>query len=391
MNIVTLTTLFPNSAEPKLGIFVQTRLQHLLAQHPDINAVVIAPVPWFPNWGPFKSQAFSEYHKYADAPAEEVRDGIQVYHPRYLVIPKVGMLLAPFTLAWSMRRALKRLKQSGYDFQLIDGHYFYPDGVAIALSLWGNRLLKDIPFTVTARGTDLNLIPDFTLPKKLIQWTLKRCSTAICVCEALRQEALKLGATEDKVITLRNGVDLERFQPPADRPALQSELAVNGPSIISVGWLIERKGHYLIIEAMQSLPGVHLYIAGDGPDKSALMQQVKEAGLEQQISFLGALDQQQLRQWYGAVDALVLASSREGWANVLLEAMACGTPVVATRVWGTPEVVQNESVGELVERTAEDIARGVKALLHRASDRHQVRSYAEQFDCDVGNISCFKH
>ena len=150
-----------------------------------------------------------------------------------------------------------------------------------------------------------------------------------------------------------------------------------------MGYLIERKGHHLIIEALQSLPDVHLYIAGDGPDKKTLALKAKEFGVTKQVSFMGSLSQDELRKYYGATDLLVLGSSREGWANVLLEAMACGTPVVATDVWGTPEVVKPESGGLLTKRTAVDIRNTVHTLLTTPPSRQQTRKYAENFSWDA--------
>jgi len=97
------------------------------------------------------------------------------------------------------------------------------------------------------------------------------------------------------------------------------------------------------------------------------------------VVLAGAKPNAELFTWYSAADALILASSREGWANVLLEAMACGTPVVATRIWGTPEVVQPESGGILVDRNAESLAEGLIALLATAPTQAMVRQYAEGF------------
>ncbi|WP_165314155.1 glycosyltransferase family 4 protein [Vibrio ziniensis] len=375
MKILTVSTLFPYENNPKHGIFVETRLRQLLQHYPDIEAKVIAPIPYFP----FTHPVFGSYAENAKAPSFEVRHGIEVYHPRYLVIPKIGMTLTPVTLAKAIYKQAKDIIASGYDFDLIDGHYFYPDGVAIEIV--AKKLGK--PFTVTARGTDINLIPKFNKPKKQIQHVLKSSNHNMAVCEALRQEMINLGAAPEKVTTLRNGVDLELFsfsdQTKQQQLRQQLKLPDQQPVIISTGHLIERKGHHLIIEALSQVPDGLLLIAGDGPEKKKLLNLVEKLGLKNRVQFLGSISQVKLAQYYGASDVLVLASSREGWANVLLEAMACGTPVVATNIWGTPEVVARKEAGVLVNRNSSDIARGIVEALNSKIVRSETRRYAELF------------
>ncbi len=376
MKILTVSTLFPYENNPKHGIFVETRLRHLIQHYPDIEAKVIAPIPYFP----FTHSLFGDYAENAKAPLFEIRNGIEVYHPRYLVVPKVGMTLAPATLAKAIYKQAQEIIDNGFDFDLIDGHYFYPDGVAIEMV--AKKLGK--PFTVTARGTDINLIPQFHKPKQQIQHVLRTSDHNMAVCEALRQEMISLGASPDKVTTLRNGVDLELFSFSNKQRQLQLRQKLKLPSqqpiIISTGHLIERKGHHLVIEAVSQIPDGLLLIAGDGPEKKKLHNLVEKLGLKNRVIFLGSISQSELAQYYGASDVLVLASSREGWANVLLEAMACGTPVVATDIWGTPEVVKTAAAGKLVKREANQIALGLEQLLSALPQREFTRRYAEQFE-----------
>ncbi len=376
MKILTVTTLFPYANNPKHGVFIETRLRHLKLHFPDVEIKVIAPVPWFP----FRQQMFGSYGSYASAPIREERFGMEVYHPRFVVIPKIGMTLTPHTLANTIYKQAKNLIEQGFDFDIIDGHYFYPDGVAIAQA--AKKLGK--PFTVTARGTDINLIPQYEKPRKDIQAVLNHSDHNMAVCEALRQEMIKLGAKPESVSTLRNGVDLQLFNY-ADEQKQQTlrkqlNLPLKQTILLSVGHLIERKGHYLVIESLRHLPDVLLLIAGNGSDEKRLKQLVEKEHLQSQVIFLGSLSQNELATYYSAANALVLASSREGWANVLLESMACGTPVVATNIWGTPEVVQSQAAGVLVDRTPEAIAQGVNALLSNPPRRQDTRRYAEQFD-----------
>lgn len=373
MKILTYTTLYPNDVQFRHGIFTEQRLRHLLEQKP-VQAKVVAPVPWFPS----SAKCFGAYADFARVCRQEQRHGIDIYHPRYPVIPKIGMNLTPALMAAATLPTVKRLMADGYDFDAMDVHYFYPDGVAAAMIA---KAIKK-PLVISALGTDISLVPNYTWPRKMLLWAAREAGQIITVCEALRQEMIRLGVDGEKIHTLRNGVDLQLFHP-QDRTLLRKSLGLTKPTLLSVGHLIERKGHYLIIDAMQQLPGYELLIAGDGEDMAALQAQVARLNLTDRVRFLGALTHQQLAEVYSASDALVLASSREGWANVLLEAMACGTPVVGTAIWGTPEVLRTPESGVLVqERSANGIAEGVRTLFAHYPDRQATRRYAEGFSWD---------
>lgn len=375
MKILTISSLYPNNRDLKHGIFVETRLRHLRQHYPDVEAVVIAPVPWFPlNW-----KIFGEYARFAGVAHMETRHGVTIYHPRYLVLPKIGMQVTPWFMARSIKKVIHSLVRKGHQFDLIDGHYFYPDGVAIAAAAAD----FDLPFTCTARGTDINLIPTNKKALAKIKKVFRQAGHLMAVCKALADEMISLGADVNKVTVLRNGVDLDLFGFVNEEQQLKLRekhaVPANQKLIVSCGWLIERKGHHFVIEALTHLPDVHLVIAGDGPDLDQLKSLAVSLGVENRVKFAGALPQTELKELYGMANALVLASSREGWANVLLESMATGTPVVATNIWGTPEVVASPAAGLLCERTADDIASKLKELLDNSTKRELTRVYAEQF------------
>ena len=373
MKILTFSSLFPNTERAGHGIFVETRLRHLVASG-QVEARVMAPVPWFPLHHP----RFGDYARNARVPAAEMRAGIRVLHPRFPVIPKFGMNLAPMLLAAAVRPAIGRMIDEGFDFDLIDAHYFYPDGVAAAML--GRHFNK--PVVITARGSDITLFPHYMVPRKLIGWAARRADAVITVCNALRDEVLALGVDPGKVSSLRNGVDLELFQPVA-REAVRARLGLDGFTLLAVGHLVPVKAQHLAVAALARLPDVRLLIAGNGPERGALLRLAQELGVAGRVSFLGALPQAELRDYYGAADALVLPSAREGWANVLLESMACGTPVIASRVWGTPEVVAAPEAGLLMaERTPAALADAVCALRAALPERGATRRYAERFSWD---------
>ena len=379
MRVLSLTTLYPHAGAPHHGVFVENRLAALAERGHEIR--VVAPVPWFPS----RSPRFGRYAAHAAAPLAEVRRGLPVSHPRFLLPPKLGMNAAPARLAAAFRRGAAAMMRGGFVPDVIDAHYYYPDGVAAA------ALARDLdlPLVVTARGTDVNLIPAHAPQRRAILAAAAQAEHTITVADALRDELIGLGADGAKITTIRNGVDLERFSPgtreaegPDPRAAARAAFGIEGdaPVIASVGHLTERKGHHLVIEMLAGLPDATLLIAGSGEEARALRAQADAAGLAGRVRFLGAVPHDELASVYRAADVLVLASSREGWPNVLLEAMACGCPCVATPVWGSGEVVAAPAAGRLAaDRSAPALLTAVRAVLENPPGRDATRSYAERF------------
>ncbi len=384
MKLLTYTTLYPNAIQPQHGVFVENRLCHLL-QRGEVDAEVMAPVPWFPS----SARWFGRYGDFARVPEREERFEVPVRHPRFLSIPKVGMRWGPELLYRGTRRAAESVIAQGHNFDLIDAHYFYPDGVA-AVKL-GEHLGK--PVVVTARGTDLNLISRYRGPRRLIQWAAGRAAGLVTVSAALKDRLVELGVDADRVTVLRNGVDSGVFRP-LDREALRQKHKLDRATLVSVGNLVPLKGHDLVISALRQLPETDLLIVGDGPERGALAAYAESHGVGHRVRFRGRIPHAQMAEFYSVADILVLASSREGWANVLPEAMACGTPVVATRVGSTPEIVTAPEAGRLArERTPGALANEVQAMIGNPPSRAATRAFAEKFTWDEttqGQISLFE-
>jgi glycosyltransferase involved in cell wall biosynthesis len=373
MKLLVFTTLFPNPSVPHHGNFVLERLRHWLAQPGGRReAVVIAPVPWIP-----KQLARGRYAAYRSIPAEEERAGLRVLHPRYALLPKVGMSVAPLSLARAGLKCARRLIEAGERFDLIDAHYLYPDGVAAASI--AKRL--QLPFVVTARGTDVTLIPRHALPRRWLRWMLKRARAGVVVADALKPEVARLAPPELPLVTLRNGVDLERFRPlPREQARAELGWPLDRRIVLSIGHLIERKGHHHLIAALPQLPyDVDVKIVGTGEWRERLEVQAARIGASHRVEFCGAMPHERLHVACSAADVLALLSSREGWPNVVLESLASGTPVVATRAGGTPEILRDPSIGTLVDSTAPSaVAAAISGLLARPPDRAALRAFAER-------------
>jgi glycosyltransferase involved in cell wall biosynthesis len=300
----------------------------------------------------------------------------------------LSLRVAPTLLYLATRRLVPRLVQER-DIDLIDAHVLYPDGVAAV------RLAKDVgrAVCVTGRGSDLNLYPRIPSVRRQIEWAAVRAGALMTVCDAFQRPLVEMGADPARITTLRNGVNRELFRP-LDRDNARRRWAVEGRTLVSVGSLIERKGHHLVIEAMKVLPETTLLIAGAGEARGRLERQIVKTGLSGRVRLLGELRHDDLPSLYSAADALVLASSREGVANVLMEAMACGTPVVATDVWGSPEVVRTPAAGVLIrERSGSAIAEGVRRLFAALPDRGATRDYSARFTWDAtteGQLALFR-
>jgi glycosyltransferase involved in cell wall biosynthesis len=384
VEIVSFTTLYPNAAQPNHGVFVENRLRHLVASG-QVHTRILAPSPWFP----VGATLLPRYTHFARVPDHEARHGLEILHPRFVTIPKLGMSAAPALLYAGALPALRQM-QRDRDFALIDAHYFYPDGVAAA---WLGRKLGK-PVVITARGTDINLIPRFALPRKMIQNAAAAAAGIIAVSQALKDAMVELGVAADKITVLRNGVDLELFHP-RGREEARAKFGLTRRTLVSVGLLIERKGHELIIGALPDLPDTELLIAGDGEEREKLKALAVKLGVGARVRFLGSVPHRELQKLYVAADALVLASSREGWPNVLLEAMACGTPVVASNIWGNPEVVATPDAGVLMAaRTSAGVADAVKTLFTQLPERARTRAFAERHSWEAttrGQIDLFRH
>lgn len=369
MKVLVITSLYPNAAQPRHGIFIEHRVSHVAAMTDEIR--VVAPVPWFPA----RHSLFGRYADFARAPLEARRRGLSITYPRYPVIPKFARA-TPSLMAAALYPHLASIRRE-FEFDVIDSYYLYPDGVAA--SILGRKF--NVPVVLTALGSDVTLIPQHPAERKMIMDATRRAGAVTTVCGALRDELVVLGASSDNITVIEHGVDLQLFRPPSNRDALRMRYGIYGPTVLIVGHLIDLKGQDLAIRAVATLPGVRLMIAGSGPNETRYRALAIKLGIEDRVTFFGHVDQPLLAELYGVADIVANCSEREGIANVLLEALACGTPLVATPVFGSPEVVKVAQAGVLTaDRSVEAIAAAITKLLAMPPERTATRAYAERYD-----------
>lgn len=376
--LVVFTTLFPHSGQPNAGIFIRERMFRVGQVLP---VTVVAPVPWFPLQGIIR--VFRPHFR-PSAPYHETQQGFDVYHPRFFSIPGLLKGMDGLFMALGSRSVMKRLRQQGA-CDIIDAHFAFPDGDAA--TLLGGWL--GVPVTITLRGTEVPLSRDPARRRRILS-ALGKARRVFSVADSLKRHVEGLGAHGDKIRVVGNGVDTEKFAPipkPEARAALG--LPAAAPVLITVGGLVERKGFHRVIDCLpalrRSFPDIRYLIVGgasaEGDWRSQLEAQVRQLGLEDAVRFLGSLPPERLCGPLSAADVFVLASRNEGWANVLLEAMACGLPVVATDVGGNREVVADERLGRMVPfGDHQALCRTLEEALLVRWERETIVSYAQNSD-----------
>jgi glycosyltransferase involved in cell wall biosynthesis len=379
--IVVFSTLFPNPAQPNAGVFIRERMFRVGKQVP---IAVVAPSPWFPLQGLLRR---FRPHFRPDAPVFEEMMGVQVFRPRFFCIPGVFKFLDGFFMALGSFDLMRQLKNT-FKFNLIDAHFGYPDGhAATLLGKWLN-----VPVTITLRGTEVPHSKEKFRRIFLVK-ALREATRLFSVSSSLKKYAVSLGIDEDKIRVVGNGVDLEKFKP-VEKKQAREELGIQHTTkvIITVGALVERKGVQRVLEILPTLINRHpdiLYLivggaSAEGDWTDRLKQQVEELNLKNHVRFLGPRPPDELKNILSTSDVFILSTSNEGWANVLLEAMACGLPIVTTDVGGNKEVVCRPELGIIVPfGDAEKLFNAVDQALTQIWDQQYILDYARANSWDT--------
>ncbi|WP_138380263.1 glycosyltransferase [Luteithermobacter gelatinilyticus] len=366
MKLLTFTSLYPNSLQPRHGIFVRTRMSWL-DRIGDVERKVIAPVPWFPFMNLLHGSRFRTLNQ---IPRHEDQDGIDVLHPRYLTLPGTNLVNVADSMARAARPMIEALYTDDQLFDILDGQYLYPDGVAAArLARHFNR-----PLVLTARGSDVNYWMQQPRPRAAILEALEAAAAVICVSQSLKQTLLSHGLTDTKLTVVPNGVDQTLFHSRQPSPPQQPGY------LLCVGNLVPLKGQDLILEALTMVPDWRLVLIGQGPDRKKLRRLVRELGLEKRVVFIEHVHQSDLARYYAHAAATILMSVMEGMPNVMLESLACGTPVIATAVGGIPEVITPENGILLKDRNSATLAQAIQELKLRQWDRKHIEMEMAAYD-----------
>ncbi len=369
LRVLTLSTLFPDASRPNFGIFVERQTLALTARG-DVEIRVVAPLG-IPPW---PLSRLSRYRALAALPARETWKGVEVRRPHFLNLPGLGGRTHARLLARAMVPVLGAIR-ADYPFDLIAAEFFYPDGpTAVAL---GRHF--GVPVSITARGSDIHRWGKVPGVSGQVLAAGRAANGMLAVSEAMRADMIAMGMPGERIASITTGVDQQRFQP-RDRVAGKAALGVAGPLVVSLGALIPLKGHDILIDAVAGLPGVSLWIAGQGPEQARLEAQIARLGLGERVRLLGGVPHDQVPVLAAAADVMALASEREGLANAWLEALASGTPVVIPDVGGARQVLRGSAAaGRIAPRTPQGFAEAIAALLADPPDPVAVREVVLPF------------
>jgi glycosyltransferase involved in cell wall biosynthesis len=356
LQIASVCRLLPTPGDESAGTFIANRLT-AMSMLADVR--VVQPVPYFPGLRPSPPWSRNDTRQIGS---------LQVQHAPMFYIPGALKSMDGRWLARSIRDVLREMRRSAR-LDLIDAHFGYPDGVGCA------RVAAElgVPHFITIRGLETDILERPEVRDQLLS-ALHSAAGVISVSHSLRELVASRGIDADKVLVAPNAVDRTLFRP-GQCSAARAKLKVSDDEalIVCVGHLLSVKRHSVLIDAVAILrswiPARLVIIGGPSyePDyPGALREQVARLGLADYVQFVGKLPPREVVEWLRAANVFALASAREGCCNAVLEALATGAPVVATRVGDNPHFVKEELNGYLV---APDDAAALAAALRRALSR----------------------
>jgi glycosyltransferase involved in cell wall biosynthesis len=366
MKVLVSTGIFPNRSDMTRGVYV---FQQVAALGRLVPVEAVAPVPWIP-----RLLRSARYRPVAAAPRRDTLSGVAVTYPRYVVIPKIFRFLHGFfVFACTLPAHLSAARRLHPDVVL--SFFAYPYGFCAVLVAGCLRR----PVVVSCRGSDINHLARPRARRALIGWALRRCHTVVVVSRALATSVAALGVPAERIRVMPNGIDGDRFHP-RDRAAARRTLNLPAEQrlVVCVSRLSHEKGIDILADATARLPAdVRVVVVGDGAERSALCARVRALGLNDRFHFTGTRPHDEIPAWLAAADVAVLASRSEGHPNAVVEALACGRPVVATHVGGVPDVITRAADGIVVApEDAGALADGLRDALSRTWDEQSIAAAA---------------
>ena len=373
LRVLTLSTLFPDATRPNFGVFVE-RQTLALAARPGVEVEVVAPV----GLPPFPLSLGKRHRALRGLSTAETWKGLSVHRPRFASVPGFPAR-APGTIARVLLPLLRDIR-ARFPFDVVDAQFFWPDGPA-AMRV---SAALGVPFSVKARGGDIQYWKDRPGVGAQIVAAGRAAGGLLAVSAALKEVMAEAGMPADAIAVHYTGIDRARFRP-MDRAEAKAALGIAGPLIVTVGALIPRKGQALAIEAMTRLPAATLLIVGGGPDEARLRDLIRARGLQERVRLLGARPHGELPGLMAAADVMLLMSESEGLANVWVEAMACGTPIVVGDIGGAREVLGLDGMGDataggrLAAFGPDAVAAAARAILADPPTQEAVRAGVNRF------------
>src|SRR5579864_976776 len=361
LKVTVVTSDFPIPAEPYRG---HSEYQILMALSKQADVNVLCPFPRYPRW-------FQPRYDYHAPDLSFSPPGVATRYFEYPALPGLTRCINGLVCANYLEPYFRENPPD-----VACNFWLYPEGfatVAVARKL-------GIPAIVGSIGSDLNRIPD-PASKWLTRLAMRRASFVLTKSEHLRQQAIRMGIEGCKIRTVRNGCDPTVFRL-ADRRAVRAQLALDDDAelVLFVGRLDAKKGIVELLEAFVSLasrrPNLLLAYIGDGPGGEQLRCRAKDFALQDRIILVGACPSQKVAQWLAAANVLALPSYNEGYPNVVIEALSCGRPVIATNVGGILELVNEESAILIAPRDSQALAGAIEKAMDRRWDEHSI---SEQF------------
>ena len=370
MKVLSVSHMFPNQLWPNNGVFVKERLK-ALSKVVDIN--LVAPLPSFP----FISST-RKYKGIEIIPEEECFDSLHVFHPKYRLIPKYLKFLDGYLYYFTTNSFFSFLIQNE-NFDLLDFHWVYPD--AFAGLKWARKFKKKI--IITIRGNESICYFEKSLRKKMLINTLQSVDHIIAVSNDMKQKvAGEYGVEHSKITVIPNGIEPQDFYMIDKKIARKScGLEDNKKYILSLSRLSHEKGLEYLFKAFYSLDAknTELVVVGDGPLKAKLLRMASDLKIANRVKIIGAVPHNEAYLWYNAADVYCLPSLWEGCPNVIIESLACGTPVVSTEVGGIPDLVPCNDYGFLVPPgDPASLANALNNVLKKNWDRDSIARYASK-------------
>ncbi|MBA4049008.1 MAG: glycoside hydrolase [Sphingomonas sp.] len=379
LRVLTLATLFPDATRPNFGVFVERQTLGL-SRCAGVEVRVVAPVG-IPPW-PLSRHA--HYAGFADVPLREAWHGLSVERPRFAIMPGTGGRLHVPALIRRLQPVLSAMRRD-FPFDVIDAEFFFPDGpAAVAL---GRHF--GVPVSIKARGADIHLWGQGPT-RAQVRRAGQAADAMLAVSAAMRADMVALGIPAERIAVHHTGVDAARFGG-IGRAEARAAHGLSGPVVISLGALVARKGHDVVIDAVAMLPDATLLIVGEGPEREVLAARIVALGLSDRVRLTGAVAHAELGRLLPAADVMALASASEGLANAWVEAMACGVPIVIPDIGGAREVLTDPGYGLIADRTPAAFAEAIGMLIAQPPLPERVQQGAARFSWDTNATALHAH